>query len=231
MHFKVITPVQTEPVTLDEARLQVKAIDGVTEDDPLLATWITAAREVAEHYTGRALAAQTLEAALDRFPCGSSGHLLGWQFGTQWETGARGQHRDCIDLPMPPVASVTSIKYTDPAGVEQTLSTNQYALSTYGQSRTINPAFGVTWPATQCIPDAVRIQFVAGYAKAPRAVKSAILLMLTWFNEHRGDEMDPHDIQPPAAKALLDTVKSWALMKIGKMRERVTFSVTAGRPR
>jgi hypothetical protein len=38
-------------------------------------------------------------------------------------------------------------------------------------------------------------------------VKSAIRLMVAWMNEHRGDEMDPHDIQPPAAKALLDSVK------------------------
>jgi hypothetical protein len=40
-------------------------------------------------------------------------------------------------------------------------------------------------------------------------VKAAILLMVAWMHEHRGDEMAPDDIQPPAAKALLNSVKIW----------------------
>jgi len=93
MKFKVVTPVATEPVTLAEARLQCKVDADDTTHDALITGLITAAREFAEHYTGRALAPQTLEAALDAFT-----------------------DDDYIDLPMPPVSSVTSIKYTDTAG-------------------------------------------------------------------------------------------------------------------
>ena len=68
MKYKVITPVATEPVTLAQARLQVRLTDDDgTDEDTLLTAYITAAREIAEHYTGRALAPQTLEAALQRF--------------------------------------------------------------------------------------------------------------------------------------------------------------------
>lgn len=200
MDFKVITAVATEPVTLAEARLHLKAVAGITTEDALISAWITAAREVAEQYTGRALAGQTLELALDCFP--------------EYED-------DFIDLPRPPVASITHIKYTDTNGTEQTVSGTAYALSAYGESRRIAPTFGNYWPSTQDIPDAVRIRYVTGYAAtghvasggfdvAPKAVKSAILLMVAWFNEHRGDEMSTDDIQPPAAKALLNTVKLWA---------------------
>lgn len=188
MQFKVIIPVATEPVTLAEARLQVRlTADDGTDEDALLTAWITAARELAEQYTGRALAPQTLEGALDSFPSCAEG------FG----------------LPMPPVTAITSIKYTDTAGVEQTLATDQYTLSTYGDSRSVTPAYGVSWPSTQAIANAVRVRFVAGYAQTPEAVRAAILLMVAWLYENRGDEMSPDDIQPPAAKALLNTVKVW----------------------
>lgn len=186
--YKVITPIATEPVTLDEARLQIKADDDVTVEDSLIESWITAAREVAEQYTGKALAPQTLEMALQCFP--------------EYED-------DYIDLDMPPVASITSIKYTDATGVERTIDPSAYSLSTYGDSRRVAPAYAVYWPVTQEIQDAVRIRYVAGYTETPKVVKSAILLMVAWLNENRGDAMSPDDIQPPAAKSLLNTVKNW----------------------
>jgi len=187
MQYKVLPAVATEPVTLAEARLHIRASDS-TDDDTLITAWITAAREIAEHYTQRGLAPQTLEAALDEFPDDDD---------------------DNIDLPMSPVASITHIKYTDTAGTEQTVSSTAYALSLYGDARRVAPTYGNYWPITQDIPDAVRIRYVTGYTTCPKAVKAALLLMISWFDQHRGDQMDPNDIQPPAAKALLNTVKLW----------------------
>lgn len=190
MAYKIITAVATEPVTLAEARLQVKlTADDSTAEDALLLAWITAAREVAEQFTGRALAPQTLEMALDEFPACED---------------------DVISLAMPPVATITTVKYTDAAGVEQTIAASAYALSLYGDARRLAPTYGNYWPVTQDIPDAVRIRYVTGYTTAPKAVKAAILLMVAWLNENRGDSMVPDDIQPPAAKALLGTVKIWS---------------------
>jgi uncharacterized phiE125 gp8 family phage protein len=188
MHYKVVTAVATEPVTSAEAKLHLR-VDG-TDDDTLIAVLITAAREAAEHYTGRALAPQTLEAALDCFP-DSEG--------------------EAIELPMPPVASITHIKYTDTAGVEQTIDTGDYALSLYGDSRRVAPTYGNYWPSTQDIPDAVRVRYVTGYTTCPKAAKQAILLIVGHLYENRGDDarIQADDIQPPAAKALLNTVKVW----------------------
>lgn len=187
MAYKVVTAVATEPVSLAEARLQIKA-DSDTSEDTLITAWITAAREAAEHYTGRALAGQTLEMALDEFPA---------------------YEDDVITLDMPPVATITSVKYTDTAGEEQTISASAYALSLYGEARKLAPTFGNYWPSTQDIPDAVRIRYVTGYTTCPKAAKAAILLMVAWLNENRGDTIQPDDIQPPAAKSLLNTIKVW----------------------
>lgn len=186
MQFKVITPVASEPVTLAEARLQCKIDSDDTTHDAALTSLTTAARESAEHYTGRALAAVTLEAALDAFPC--DGH---------------------IDLPMPPVASVTSIKYTDTAGVEQTLSTSAYALSTYGDSRRVSLAYGAAWPGTQCVADAVRIRFVTGYTTLPKAVKAALLLHIEMESPLNPLTASERETMERARDALLNTVKIW----------------------
>lgn len=184
MTYKVVTPVATEPVSLAEARLQLRmTADDTTADDALIEALITAAREFAEHYTGRALAPQTLEMALDEFPA------------------------DGIDLDMPPVATITSVKYTDTAGVEQTVSSADYSLSLYGDSRRLSLAYGAEWPDTQDIADAVRIRYVTGYTTIPKAVKAAILLDV----ELRYNKLTPNDqdAYEKARDALLGTVKIW----------------------
>jgi uncharacterized phiE125 gp8 family phage protein len=189
MHYRITTAVETEPVSLAEARLHIKADSDNTAEDSLISIWITAARELAEHYTGRALAPQTIETALDYFPV---------------------REDDTIILPMAPVASITSVKYTDGDGTVQTITGSAYALSPFGESNRLAPTWGNYWPTPRDIPDAVKIVAVHGYTTAPKAVKSALLLMVGWMNEHRGDDMSPDDIQPPAAKSLLNTIKSWA---------------------
>lgn len=192
MHFKVITPAASEPVSLAEARLQCKVDSDDTSHDDLLEGLITAAREYAEHYTGRALASVTLEAALNEFP------------------SCDGE----IALPMPPVTSIASIKYTDPSGSEQTVSSGDYALSTYGDSRTVTLNYGNSWPSTQDVPDSVRVRFVAGYGledgpPLPKAVKAAMLLHVeieSPLNPHTPAEREAKE---RARDALLDTVKVW----------------------
>jgi uncharacterized phiE125 gp8 family phage protein len=183
MAYRIITAATVEPVTLAEARLQCKLTDDdSTDEDALITAWITAAREQAEHYTGRALAVQTIEMALDCFP--------------EYED-------DVISLDMPPVTAITSVKYTDTAGVEQTISPSAYALSLYGDSRKLAPTYGNYWPSTRDIPDAARIRCVCGYASVPKAAKSAILLMVADRFENREGASDI----PLAARCLLDTIK------------------------
>jgi uncharacterized phiE125 gp8 family phage protein len=182
MTYKIVTAVATEPVTLAEARLQCKVDSDDTSHDALFDALITAAREFAEHYTGRAIGEQTLETALDWFPA-----------------------EDFIDLPMPPVASITSVLYTDTAGDEQTFT--GYTLSPYN-ARRINLTADAEWPQTQECAEAVRIRYVTGTV-VPKAVKAAMLLHIELespLNPHTPAERESKE---RARNALLDTVKVW----------------------
>lgn len=188
MAYKVTTAVTVEPVTLAQAKAHLNVTH--TSDDTLITALITSAREAAEQECGRALAPQTLEMALDAFPCDLSG---------------------AIRLERGPVASITSIKYTDTAGVEQTISASAYALSLYGFANEVAPTYGNYWPTPQQIPNAVRIRYVTGFVICPEAARSWILLQIGALYENR-----EHTIVGPAvslipfADRLLDGVRDWA---------------------
>lgn len=188
MTHKVVTAPTTEPITRAEAKLHLRLDDvgGVHPDDALIDGLITAAREYAQHYASTSIGSQTLEMALDEFP-----------------------EEDYIDLDMPPVTSVTSIKYTDTAGVEQTMSTSYYALSTYGDSRRVSLTYGNSWPTTREEPNAVRIRYAAGAATLPKAVKSGMLLHVDLHYPGNSYTPTERENMQKAIDALLGTKKVW----------------------
>lgn len=159
-----------EPVSLDEAKAQVRiALTNGAYDQDLLAL-ITASRVYCERITGKAFCTQTLKLTRDRFP------------------GCR--EEGIIRLPRPPLASVTSVKYDDTDGTEQTLSASTYVVSTAYEPGQISLADGEIWPETIEEAGAVRVVYVAGYGSAadvPPMIKQAMKLLIShWFENREG---------------------------------------------
>lgn len=181
--LKIITPATAEAITAEEARVELRVDSDDFVADARLPGLIAEAVQYAEHYTGRTMLPTTVEMPLDAFPC-------------DW----------VIPLEMPPVSSVTSVKYNDADGVETTLATSQYVLDTYTADR-ITRAYGVTWPVTRCEPNAVRVRYVAGYTTLPKAVRSALLLHIKLGYE----QLDPKEREAYecARDSLLNTVKKY----------------------
>ena len=174
MTLRLITAPATEPVSSAEAKLHLK-VDGAT-DDNLIAALISAARILCEALQGRAYITQTWELTLDAFP------------------------ESPFELPRAPLATVTSIKYTDSAGVEHTIAATDYVLDTSGEPGRVALADGVSWPSVDLYPvGAVKIRYTAGGSAAPANVKQAILLTIGGWYE---DRQAGNDLSP-AAKALL----------------------------
>ncbi|MDM0024081.1 head-tail connector protein [Variovorax saccharolyticus] len=160
--------------------------NSVAADDALLVGFCLAAQGYAEHYTGRSIGSQTLELALDEFPAGA------------------------IELPQGPVTGITSIKYIDSAGTEQTLSGTLYALDDYGIQCWGVPKVDTTWPATMAAANAVKVLYVAG--ALPPAVRAALLLIVGNLYENREQSIVGTIVSelPLGVKSLLDTVKVWS---------------------
>jgi uncharacterized phiE125 gp8 family phage protein len=184
--LRLITAPAEEPITLTLARTHVKA--QTTAEDALLQAWITAAREQAEAFIGRALITQTWDMSFDAFGCGE------------------------IDIPLPPLQSVTFVKYYDEAGVEQTLATSSYHVDSRSVLGRVVLDDAASWPSTDVRPNAVTIRFVCGYglaAAVPQSIKAAMLLMLTDLDQHRGEVVTGASVQqiPRGAEALLSPYK------------------------
>ncbi|NFV80001.1 head-tail connector protein [Magnetospirillum aberrantis] len=154
MSLILITAPAVEPISLDEAKAHLRVTG--TDDDALIGGFIAAARQNLDGrdgWLGRALMPQTWELRLDAFPAE-------------------------ITVPLPPLREIVSVKYIDLDGAEQTLDPALYQVVA-GEPARIVPAHGQVWPSTRRQPDAVRVQFDAGYddaAAVPAPIKAATLL-------------------------------------------------------
>lgn len=196
MTTRIITPPSIEPVTLAEAKLHLKEDLASSDNDARISVLISAARQAVEHAMGRAIMLQTLENTLDEFP-------------------------DAIQLNSPPIIDVVSVEYTATDGASTLLSGSSYTLDNASEPGWLVPAYGYSWPATQCSINAVRVRYRAGYsastdaataqAAVPAGIKYAILLELgTRYKLGSADDAAPamrHDF----ARHLLDPFKIYTL--------------------
>lgn len=148
---------ELEPMLLAAAKLQLRMGSDTTEDAAVTRR-IQAARAQGEQYTHRGWLTQT------------------WRY-TQDEWA------DEMQLPMAaPLQSITSVKYYDASGVQQTLSSSVYHVDTLSEPGRITLAPLQTWPVLQAgRAMAIEIVYVVGWTAAalipPDIVEGFCLLL------------------------------------------------------
>lgn len=157
-----------EPLSIIEVKDHLRVTDGA--EDALITALITVARQSIEGRFGslqRALMTQTWDWFLDAFPA----------------SGAP------MEVPLPPLQSVTSITYTDDAGALQTWASSKYSVNTKSLIGLIAPAYGESYPSTRAMMNAVTVRFVAGFgntaADVPMPIRQAMLLQIGHMFEQR----------------------------------------------
>jgi uncharacterized phiE125 gp8 family phage protein len=177
----ITAPVQPA-VTLDRARRHTRAL--TLTDDVLLESWIRASTSSFEEYTGRAVITQVREYWLDCFP----GYPV---------SGFASNSR--IEIPNPPLQSVTSVLYTASDGSQASFSDGAspdaplYSVKApqgpYAARGWIEPLSGQSWPLAQSTGGACQIQYVCGYGDTPDdvpdVVTAAICYLIAHFDRHR----------------------------------------------
>lgn len=205
--LKLVTPPAMEPVTLAEAKLHLR-VDG-TDEDALITSLIRSARLLCEQWCGRAFLSQTWDLWLDDFPPGCH------QFPRNLYPS--GGAAAAIELPMPPLASITWIKYTDLEGNLVTLDAGEYLIDDQREPGRVLPAYGKAWPAVRRYINAVSVRFVAGVADVnliDERVKQAIKLIAGHWYQNR-EEVLVGTISKPienAARMLMDQLWHGSLM-------------------
>lgn len=162
MAIALITAPAVEPVSAADIKAAAR-IDSTDFDAQLTSLLMPAIRQEAEHRLGRRLITQTVELVLDAFP------------------------ESHISLTLPDAQSIVSIKYLDESGVEQTLVGSVYQLDPDSIPSRALLKIDQQWPATQDVPNAVRIRFTVGYGAAATDVPGNIRL---WIIAHVVQALD-----------------------------------------
>lgn len=152
--IKVITAPTLEPITLAEAKANLRVVG--TDEDTDIERMIRAARQMAEERLNRALMPQVLAFGAGGF-CGP------------------------LRVPRPPLVEIDSLTYTDTDGAAQVLAGSAYLVDTFADPPTISAAPGTSWPATRAQSGAVVVQYQAGYADAasvPEQIRQWMLLTI-----------------------------------------------------
>ena len=166
-------------VTTAEAKAYAKITHSA--EDTLIASLVDTAEALVEAICDRQLLSATYDFTFDAWP--SSG--------------------DEFEIPFAPTSSITSIKYIDENGTEQTLSASGYVVSTDVDPAQIYLAYGESWPGIRAQRNAVTVRAVVGYANAaavPEAIKTAIKIAVTAWLENREGCQE----LPPAAVNLVN---------------------------
>lgn len=174
----LITGPTVEPLDLDEVKKHLRF--GTTSEDTLLDAWISAARQEFELRTGRQLMTATWEYWMDELPSGA------------------------IELPHPPLQSVTSMMYVDSNGALASFSEGVspdvpfYAVNApqgpFASRGRLSPNYGTSWPSPRSEVGAVRVRYVAGYGDTPgdvpEIVKRALYLLIGHYHKFRSEVVD-----------------------------------------
>jgi uncharacterized phiE125 gp8 family phage protein len=183
MSVVVVTP-PSPAIDLDTVKAHLRV--DFSDDDTLIQAYVDAAVSHIDGprgSLGRAIWTQTLE-------------LRQNVFGTE------------VRLPYGPVQSVTSIKYVDSDGAEQTLAEGQYILTNDG---VVALAHNASWPTLRGDAEGVRVRYVAGFPTVPQSVISAVLMMVAHWYSNRDAVVIGQTAQemPMGAQALLAQFRSW----------------------
>lgn len=190
--YELITPATLLPVSLDDAKGQLRVLN--TDEDARITQLIKRAAAHIEIHCGIVLAESTWRMTRDVFPV--SGGIL--------------------EIRKPPVQSITSVTYLDSAGDVQTVDTADYRADVSGKPARLR-AVGNTWPTPGVDLGGVAVTFVAGspegstpgVAAIPDAAAMLILLLIEQWYEAVEDRSSRS--QEMAIKALMADLK-WAPM-------------------
>lgn len=196
--LKLITAATTLPVSV--ARAKERHHIETSDYDVDIEALILAATGVVEDRTGLTLQTSSWEYRTHCWPC--------------WNRP--------LQIPAAPVGDVTGVSYLDIDGVEQTLalSAEEFRWNRTAEGADIFFASGFAFPDLFCDPQAVRVQFTAGFddpaqsgsgddpelVLPPKAELAVLFLIGTWYENRESVGAQKYPV-PDTLDALLAGLK------------------------
>jgi uncharacterized phiE125 gp8 family phage protein len=170
----LVTAATSEPVTITQAKAHLRVTH--TNDDTLITTLITVARDQLENRYGRGFVTQTWRLELDAFPTDG-----------------------VIELPKRPVASVTSVTAYLANATTSVVSSGDYVVDLSSTTPRVVLEADASWPSGELlVANGVRVVFVSGVAAAsvPPRFYQALLIHIATLYENREDVIAGVTVEP-----------------------------------
>lgn len=177
---KLDSPTAQLPITINTFKQHARW--DLDIEDPLIQLYMQAATEWAEEQTRRAIMQRNYLVVRDQFPT------------TIWS------------LPLGYVDSITSVKYLDSDGAEQTWASANYVIDNASNHEArLYPKPGFSFPTIGDYLSAARVTLVAGWSavNVPYTIREALLLKTASFFDVRAPgDPDPMVLEDAALKLL-----------------------------
>ena len=190
MNNVIVTAPDKMPITLEDAKGIVGLETDQNQFDNIITELINAAIDYFQQETNTVIMEQT------RY-----GYIEDWPL-----------EYDYIEVSLPPLKSITSIKYTTSAGVETTWANTEYAVDINSKPGRVFLGYLKDWPTAVLAPksNAIKVEFICGYSNpsnVPNDIKTALkLLVENWFT-NRGEQSKI----PDHVRATITKHKIWYL--------------------
>lgn len=160
--LSLVTGASQLPITIGDAKEQIRGLDKSASDNNYVFLLLSAVTNLVETFTGRAIMTQTWDWFRDDVP-----------------------EEDVVEIPRPPLQSITDIKTVDQSDVSTIFAATNYFVDTASEPGRIALKTSVVWPTGLLWPTTTLktvngfvIRFVAGYTSAanvPETIRIAIL--------------------------------------------------------
>ncbi len=157
-----------EIIGLGLAKKQLKIEPEQVEEDDLILSYIGAAISYAQSYTGAVIEQQKFIVKAKNF-------------------------EDVLCFRKQKIIEIDKIEYLDLQGTLQVLSEDNYSLTAVDKYENKLTFSGDLPKIKAFTPDAVVAHLVCGFDKIPKAIKQALLLLITDFYEYRSDRLKSYN--------------------------------------
>lgn len=195
--LSLVTPPTVEPVVYADAKTHMRIEAAFTTDDAYITSLLTAAKDQVEDLCSIRLITQTWKWTLDDFMF----------------------DRRFMQIPLAPLASVSSVKYTDSSGALGTMPDTDYIVDAVSKPGRIVLKDSASWPtATLRAANGVEITFICGYGAAGTNCPARLLQAIKFLTAHWYENREPVLVGnisaqklPDAFHALIAQFKMWPL--------------------
>lgn len=203
----VATAPAAYPVSLADAKTHLRM--DLSADDTYIDGLIAVATAAAEKFTGRALINRTYDMYLDAWPCEAAR-------SNEWWDGVRegafvGNPVRALELPFPPLSSVSGVTYYDDSDNATAWASTNYHVDTKSEPGRIALKQGGIVPLPTKTINGIKVSFVAGYgagaSNVPDVIVQAVKMIIAHLYEKRGEDKGEDAVVASGASKMLQAYR------------------------